>query len=86
MVLRDQPLRPIESAVFWVEHVLRNKGAEHFRNAGQNLHWIQLYLLDIIVFSVLVLLVEIKIVMYLCRFCCGKKKSIEKKDTKKKKQ
>lgn len=52
MVLRDQPMRPIDSAMFWIEHVIRNRGAEHFKTSARFLHWSQLYLLDVISFSV----------------------------------
>lgn len=37
----------LDKAIFWVEHVLRN-GGQHLRTAGDKLHWIQLYLLDVL--------------------------------------
>jgi hypothetical protein len=27
-------MKPIDSAVYWIEHVIRHKGAPHLRSAG----------------------------------------------------
>lgn len=84
-LLRDQPLRPIDSAMFWIEHVLRHKGAEYLLTAAQDLHWVQLYLLDVILFTLAVILTFAVVIFKLLQKCFGKKKGA-KKDTKKKKQ
>lgn len=44
---RDQPLTPMELAVFWVEYVIRQKGAPHIRAAAMDLNWIQYHNLDV---------------------------------------
>ncbi|XP_030373467.1 2-hydroxyacylsphingosine 1-beta-galactosyltransferase-like [Scaptodrosophila lebanonensis] len=46
---RDQLETPLERAVFWVEHVTRQKGARYLRSAAQNLNIAEYYNLDIIV-------------------------------------
>lgn len=43
---RDRPLSALEEAAFWVEFVLRNKGAGHLRLASHDLSWFQYYSLD----------------------------------------
>ncbi|KAH8375036.1 hypothetical protein KR200_011652 [Drosophila serrata] len=43
---RDQPQKPLERAVFWVEHVSRHKGAKYLRSASQDLNFIQYHSLD----------------------------------------
>ncbi|XP_078609118.1 2-hydroxyacylsphingosine 1-beta-galactosyltransferase-like [Branchiostoma floridae x Branchiostoma japonicum] len=43
----DQPLLPVDRAVFWIEHVLRNNGGDHMRPQVFNLPWYQRYMLDI---------------------------------------
>lgn len=53
-LLRDQPVPPMDLAVYWVEHVLKYKGAAHLQNAGLKLNWIQAYLLDVIAFIVFI--------------------------------
>jgi glucuronosyltransferase len=46
--LRDQPLTPLEQAVYWTEYVIRHKGAPHLRSAVLDLAWYQYFLLDVI--------------------------------------
>jgi glucuronosyltransferase len=54
-ILTDQPLTPLEQAVYWTEYVIRHKGAPHLRSAVLDLAWYQYFLLDVI--SVLALAV-----------------------------
>ncbi|XP_069697456.1 UDP-glycosyltransferase UGT5-like [Periplaneta americana] len=48
-IYRDQPLSPLDQAVFWTEYVIRHKGAPHLRSAALDLAWYQYFLLDVIV-------------------------------------
>lgn len=50
---RDTPIPPRELAVFWTEYVIRNKGAQHLRAAGNDLPFYQYFLLDVIAFIIL---------------------------------
>lgn len=47
--MRDQPLSPIDTAIYWIEYVVRHRGAHHFRSAALDLTWYQYYMLDVIV-------------------------------------
>jgi glucuronosyltransferase len=47
-IFRDQPLTPLDQAVFWTEYVIRHKGAPHMRSAALDLTWYQYFLLDVI--------------------------------------
>ncbi|XP_047000814.1 UDP-glucosyltransferase 2-like [Schistocerca americana] len=49
---RDRPRPPLEEAVYWVEYVLRHKGAPHLRSAVLDLAWYQYLLLDVAAFVV----------------------------------
>jgi glucuronosyltransferase len=53
-IYRDQPLTPLEQAVFWTEYVIRHKGARHMRSAVLDLSWYQYFLLDVIAVLALV--------------------------------
>ncbi|XP_052055309.1 UDP-glucuronosyltransferase 2B17-like [Apodemus sylvaticus] len=46
----DQPMKPLDRAVFWIEFVMRHKGAKHLRPLGNNLTWYQYHSLDVIGF------------------------------------
>ncbi|XP_018563300.1 UDP-glucuronosyltransferase 2B33-like [Anoplophora glabripennis] len=47
-IMRDQPLKQIDEAMFWIEYVIRHKGAPHYRSPALNLKWYQRLLLDVI--------------------------------------
>lgn len=48
--MKDQPVPPLQNAVFWVEYVLRHRGAPHFKSSALELTWYQYYMVDAIVF------------------------------------
>ncbi|XP_055444701.1 UDP-glucuronosyltransferase 2B17-like isoform X3 [Bubalus kerabau] len=49
-IQRNQPIKPLDRAVFWIEFVMRHKGAKHLRPASHNLTWFQYHSLDVIGF------------------------------------
>jgi len=53
-IYRDQPLTPLEQAVYWTEYMIRHKGAPHLRSAVLDLAWYQYFLLDVIAVLALV--------------------------------
>lgn len=44
---RDQPMTPLETAVYWTEYVLRYRGAPHLRSASMDLNFWQYHCLDV---------------------------------------
>uniref|UniRef100_A0AAY3ZWS7 UDP-glucuronosyltransferase n=1 Tax=Denticeps clupeoides TaxID=299321 RepID=A0AAY3ZWS7_9TELE len=80
----DQPLTPLEQAVFWIEFVMRNKGAKHLRVQAHNLTWYQYHCLDVAacIFAIVGLIVFI--FLKVCRFClhkcCGSKQQKRKSE------
>ncbi|XP_029346054.1 2-hydroxyacylsphingosine 1-beta-galactosyltransferase isoform X2 [Acyrthosiphon pisum] len=55
-VYRDQPMKPLQRAVYWVEYVIRNGGAGHLKSDSVELNDMQYFLFDI-VFILLILIV-----------------------------
>lgn len=47
-LFRDRPQKPMETAVFWTEYVLRHHGAKHMQSNSVFLNNWQLYSLDVI--------------------------------------
>ena len=39
--MQDEPMPPLERAVWWTEHVLRHGGARHLRAPAANMSWAQ---------------------------------------------
>ncbi|XP_006873824.1 PREDICTED: UDP-glucuronosyltransferase 2B31-like isoform X1 [Chrysochloris asiatica] len=62
----DQPVKPLDRAVFWIEFIMRHKGAKHLRPASHDLTWYQYYSLDVIGF----LLACVAIVTFVIIKCC----------------
>jgi hypothetical protein len=77
--MKDRPMKPIDSAVYWIEHVIRHKGAPHLRSAGLDLKWYQREMIDVIGFLVFVAVV-VFLVFYITikktiKYICNKFKS-----------
>jgi glucuronosyltransferase len=49
----DRPMTPQESVVYWTEYVARHKGAPFLRAAGNDLSFIQFYLIDVCIVLIL---------------------------------
>ncbi|XP_008582274.1 PREDICTED: UDP-glucuronosyltransferase 2A2 isoform X1 [Galeopterus variegatus] len=62
----DQPMKPLDRAIFWIEFVMRNKGAKHLRVAAHDLNWVQYHSLDVIGF----LLACVATAVFLVTKCC----------------
>ncbi|CAH1164066.1 unnamed protein product [Phaedon cochleariae] len=58
---RDQPMVGVDTVIWWVEYVIRNRGAKHFKNAIVDLPLYQYFFLDVIA----VIVVVISILVYL---------------------
>ncbi|VVC33308.1 Hypothetical protein CINCED_3A004360 [Cinara cedri] len=56
LIFNDRPLTSIDKAVYWVEYVIRHKGAHHLRSPAVELVWYQYYSLDIFAFIISIIL------------------------------
>ncbi|XP_034991735.1 UDP-glucuronosyltransferase 2C1 isoform X1 [Zootoca vivipara] len=68
----DQPIKPLDRAVFWIEFVMRHKGAKHLRAAAHHLTWYQYHSLDVIAFLISCMAVFIFIAVKCCSYFCRK--------------
>lgn len=79
---RDQPTKPLDQAMFWIEFVMRHKGAAHLKTDSYKMSWIQYHSIDIItlllVSVTLMSLICILIVNYLWHKVFGGKKNTAK--------
>lgn len=63
LLFRDRPQTPLETAIFWTEHVIRHGDAPELRSVAVNLTWFQHCLLDIMA---LILLAMVTLIAALC--------------------
>ncbi|XP_029281933.1 UDP-glucuronosyltransferase 2A1-like [Cottoperca gobio] len=45
---RDQPMKPLDTALFWIEFVMRHKGAAHLRTESYRLPWYSYHSVDVL--------------------------------------
>lgn len=76
---KDQPTQPQDSAVYWIEYVMRHKGAAHLRTESYKMPWYSYHSLDVIAFLLAIVLTVggavILTLRYLCLCLCRTKKS-----------
>jgi glucuronosyltransferase len=67
-LMRDQMESPLERAIYWLEYVIRHRGAPHLRASSRKLSLFQRCLFDVMLFSLsLVFFLSIS-TFFLCRF------------------
>lgn len=79
-----------ETASYWVEYVIRHRGAPHLRYPGADLNFWEYNSIDVIVFLLFTAYVAIKLLFAFGKFiirrvCCSSKSEMKKTQEKKKK-
>ncbi|XP_049877469.1 UDP-glucosyltransferase 2-like [Pectinophora gossypiella] len=69
-IFLDRPMPPLEMGVYWIEYVLRHKGAAHLRSPALDLSAPQYLLLDVIALSIAITSLTIFILHTLFRYLC----------------
>ncbi|CAH1286162.1 unnamed protein product [Diabrotica balteata] len=59
-ILLDQPMKGVEKAVWWIEYVIRHKGAKHLRSPAADMSFFEYFMVDVVLF----LLTCIAVVLY----------------------
>lgn len=55
-ILQDQLTKPLNRAIYWIEYVIRHKGAHHLKSSSLDLTWYQYYLLDLMGFVLIIII------------------------------
>ncbi len=85
----DQPMKPLDQAVYWIEFVMRHKGAKHLRVQAHDLSWYQYHCLDVVAFLLSVVALVIFLFIKTCCFLfrkCFRKTHPDGKDQKSKRE
>jgi glucuronosyltransferase len=83
---RDQPVSPLDRAIYWTEYVIRHKGTRHMQSSARELNFIEYYCLDVIVFLALVLTIFLYLIFYICLRVINAVRNLAATDSKKKRQ
>ncbi|XP_042572843.1 UDP-glucuronosyltransferase 2C1-like isoform X2 [Cyprinus carpio] len=76
---KDVPVKPLDNAIFWIEFVMRHKGAAHLRTESYKMPWYSYHSVDVILFllsvvSLIILTIYAVIRYFCCRICMRKTK------------
>uniref|UniRef100_T1IFF6 UDP-glucuronosyltransferase n=1 Tax=Rhodnius prolixus TaxID=13249 RepID=T1IFF6_RHOPR len=83
-IFKDQPIPTMDHVIYWIEYVIRHRGAAHLRPAVLDLYWYQYLMLDVIAFYTLIVFLIIYIVKaVLCLICRTLRRIITKRNCKK---
>ncbi|XP_026734627.1 UDP-glucuronosyltransferase 2B31-like [Trichoplusia ni] len=79
---QDRPMSPLDTAMYWIEYVIRNNGAHYWKNPALELSWIAAYMIDVYLFifgvTLLFLYVVAKVVSIVLSAFSGKKTKKQK--------
>ncbi|XP_056267963.1 UDP-glucuronosyltransferase 2C1-like [Pseudoliparis swirei] len=71
---RDRPMKPLDAALFWIEFVMRHKGAAHLRTEAYMMPWYSYHSVDVALFlaaaGLLVLLTVFLVIRCLSTAVC----------------
>ena len=65
--MRDRRHKPIDDADYWIQYVIRYKGAAHLKVPGLQLPWYQYLLLDVALFMLIVVLLASYLFYYVTK-------------------
>lgn len=66
-LLEDQPIKGVDKAVWWIEYVIRHKGAPHLRSPSADMSLYEYFMLDAVAFILSVTLFVIAALYYTLR-------------------
>ena len=75
-IQRDHLQQPLDRAVYWIEYVIRHKGAPHLRRASRKLNFFQkdhvdVHLLIFLTISLIFYIISTKIIDLVYRIYCS---------------
>ncbi|XP_060765023.1 UDP-glucuronosyltransferase 2C1-like [Neoarius graeffei] len=66
----DQPIKPLDHAIFWIEYVIRNGGAPHLRTQSFRMSWITYHSVDVMLTLLGALLISGWLTFFVLRYLC----------------
>lgn len=53
---KDRPMDPLDTAIYWIEYVIRHKGADFVKNPALKMSWLEYTMLDVYAFIIIVII------------------------------
>lgn len=81
-IFNDNLVKPMDEAMYWIEHVAKFKGAKHLKSHAAQMSWFTYLLFDVILLNLLALAVVYLVLRAIIKKLCCKSKSstnLEKK-------
>nr|ADC91980.1 UDP glucuronosyltransferase 5 family polypeptide b4 [Danio rerio] len=79
---KDVPVKPLDNAIFWIEFVMRHKGAAHLRTESYKMPWYSYHSVDVILVLIsavsLIILSIYAVIRYFCCKICMRKTKIKR--------
>ncbi|XP_061077352.1 UDP-glucuronosyltransferase 2B1-like [Conger conger] len=73
----DQPMKPLDRAMFWIEFVMRHKGAAHLRTESYRMPWYAYHSVDVIMLLLAAVFVILLTAVAIIRFLCCRTRKIK---------
>ncbi|XP_074036988.1 UDP-glycosyltransferase UGT5 [Leptinotarsa decemlineata] len=67
-LIQDQPMNGLDKAVWWIEHVIRHKGARHLRSPAADMPIFQYFMVDVIAILLFGLYLSVKLTKLIIRW------------------
>lgn len=64
-LIKDKPIDTMKKVIWWIEYVIRNKGAPHLRSNIVDEPWYQRYNTDVIAFLSVTLFIIVLLSLYI---------------------
>ena len=75
--LNDQITRPLDRAVWWIEHVMRHPKMYEGKSPVHKLAWYQYYLLDVLLFFATLIYILFTLLRFIFYKCCSRKSKVK---------
>lgn len=72
-------MSPLQTAIYWVEYIVRHRGAAHLHSVAQDLTTITLYNIDVYAFFLFIAVAAVAILRYVALWVFGSKPEPSKK-------
>lgn len=85
-IWKDRPMSPMDTAMYWLEYIIRNQGAEYMKNPARNMNWFAYTMMDVYAFIVVIFIVAVAILIKLIKAVTSFQSAPKHKATKSKKR